>query len=47
MAAGFALEALGPTSTILWLSAAMALTALTALLSPALRRGPFASTPEE
>ncbi|QIQ04386.1 MFS transporter [Streptomyces liangshanensis] len=47
VAAGFALEALGPTSTILWLSAAMALTALTALLSPALRRGPFASTPEE
>ncbi|MYV53287.1 MFS transporter [Streptomyces sp. SID3212] len=45
VAAGFALEAVGPTSTVLWLSAAMALTALVALVSPALRRGPFPTPP--
>ncbi|MGW3088506.1 MFS transporter [Streptomyces sp. NPDC001108] len=43
VAAGFALEGLGPTRTILGLSLAMALTALAALVSPALRRGPFAA----
>ncbi|MFF9571371.1 MFS transporter [Streptomyces sp. NPDC014685] len=42
VAAGFALEGMGPTRTILALSLAMAATALAALLSPALRRGPFA-----
>ncbi|MEU6862121.1 MFS transporter [Streptomyces sp. NPDC046876] len=41
VAAGFALEAFGPTRTVLGLSAAMGLTALAALLSPALRRNPL------
>ncbi|GLX21350.1 MULTISPECIES: MFS transporter [Streptomyces] len=41
VAAGFALEAYGPVRTVLGLSAAMGLTALAALLSPALRRNPL------
>ncbi|MFB6813998.1 MFS transporter [Streptomyces sp. NPDC056347] len=44
VAAGFALESLGATRTILALSLTMAATALAALISPALRRGPFTTT---
>lgn len=41
VAAGFALEAFGPTRTVLGLSVAMGVTALVALLSPSLRRNPL------